>query len=56
MQSRGDVHSVSEVLATYKTPEDAIRVFMMKEFFGNRFLDDLLVHKIARGKGEKKPE
>ncbi|KAK6132835.1 hypothetical protein DH2020_033434 [Rehmannia glutinosa] len=38
-----------------KNPEDVIRVFMMKEFFGTRFFDDLVVHELARGKG-KKPE
>ncbi|KAK6132833.1 hypothetical protein DH2020_033432 [Rehmannia glutinosa] len=36
-----------------KDPEDVIRVFMMKEFFGTRFLDDLMVHELARGKGKK---
>lgn len=27
----------------YKKPEDVIRVFMMKEFMGRQFLDDLMV-------------
>ncbi|KAL2494102.1 Uncharacterized protein Fot_37859 [Forsythia ovata] len=34
-------------------PEDVIRIFMMKEFFGTRFFDDLMVPKMRRG---KKPE
>ncbi|KAL0406843.1 UNVERIFIED_CONTAM: hypothetical protein Slati_3998200 [Sesamum latifolium] len=40
---------------TSKSPEDVIRVFMMKEYFGTRFLDDLMVHGSARGEG-KTPE
>ncbi|XP_055801133.1 uncharacterized protein LOC129870385 [Solanum dulcamara] len=28
---------------THQTPEDVLRVFMMKEFIGTRYLDDLLV-------------
>ncbi|KAI3466153.1 hypothetical protein Pfo_022816 [Paulownia fortunei] len=60
MHGRGGVESVSNdgypfVSATDKNPEDVIRIFMMKEFFGTRFLDDLMVHELARGKG-KKPE
>ncbi|KAM3355852.1 hypothetical protein P3S68_022566 [Capsicum galapagoense] len=27
----------------HQTPEDVLRVFMMKEFMGTRYLDDLLV-------------
>ncbi|KAL2495917.1 uncharacterized protein Fot_39674 [Forsythia ovata] len=34
-------------------PEDAIKIFMMKEFSGTRFCDDLMVPKMRRG---KKPE
>ncbi|KAL3821525.1 hypothetical protein ACJIZ3_007430 [Penstemon smallii] len=34
-------------------PEDVIRLFMMKEFIGNRYLEDLIVPKISKG---KKPE
>ncbi|KAL2496075.1 uncharacterized protein Fot_39832 [Forsythia ovata] len=34
-------------------PEDVIRIFMMKEFSGTRFSDDLMVPKMRRG---NKPE
>ncbi|XP_073125386.1 uncharacterized protein [Henckelia pumila] len=37
-------------LATKETPEDVIRVFMMTEFCATRFLDDLMVPKVTRGK------
>ncbi|KAL7143282.1 hypothetical protein ABFS83_08G181500 [Erythranthe nasuta] len=58
MQGSGGVeYSVSKVLATDKSPEDVIRSFMMKEFFGARFFDDLMVHESARAtKGKKKTD
>ncbi|CAI9762331.1 unnamed protein product [Fraxinus pennsylvanica] len=31
-------------------PEDVIRIFMMKQFVGSRFLDDLMVPKLRKGK------
>ncbi|CAA2973748.1 Hypothetical predicted protein [Olea europaea subsp. europaea] len=37
-----------------QTPEDVIRIFMMKQFVGARFLDDLMVPKPRKGK--KQPE
>ncbi|KAK6132633.1 hypothetical protein DH2020_033622 [Rehmannia glutinosa] len=59
MRGRGGVGAVSGDIGVGwerdKNPEDVIRVFMMKEFFGTRFFDDLVVHELARGKG-KKPE
>ncbi|KAL3636847.1 hypothetical protein CASFOL_019146 [Castilleja foliolosa] len=39
--------------AVDKKPEDIIRVFMMKDFFGSQFFDDLKVLELARGKGKK---
>jgi hypothetical protein len=34
--------------AYYKKPEDVIRVFMMKEFMGRQFLDDLMAPEVGR--------
>ncbi|XP_073025346.1 uncharacterized protein [Primulina eburnea] len=55
MLSRGGKETVSNReyhinLATKETPEDVIGVFMKTEFCGRRFLDDLMVPKITRGK------
>ncbi|PQP94767.1 uncharacterized protein Pyn_40740 [Prunus yedoensis var. nudiflora] len=33
--------------AVYQKPEDVIRVFMMNEFMGRKFLDDLMVPSVA---------
>ncbi|GFP78576.1 hypothetical protein PHJA_000001100 [Phtheirospermum japonicum] len=56
-RGRGGGEAVSDDIgvmpAVDKNPEDLIRVFMMKEFFGNPFFDDLMVHELARGKGKQ---
>jgi hypothetical protein len=36
--------------AYYKKPEDVISVFMMKEFMGKQFLDDLMYPEVGRSK------
>ncbi|XP_073312743.1 uncharacterized protein [Primulina huaijiensis] len=55
MLSRGGKETASNRdyhinLATKETPEDVIGVFMKTEFCGTRFLDDLMVPKVTRGK------